>query len=659
MKSQSHLFTVALLLMSVPPTLLAQDPQTGAASQTVKVRSEQAITPEETIVRAAYEKLSALSKVDASVKRTKSATVGLRFELSDFKVGPITEILPLKHSELVTGASGNVILISHALSRTNYQEERVSYRAEWTNGQYASAYEPQWTMANVLAFYAGEYHDVGEYAAYQVTVFYQGKTKTYRAVALFHNAFHSQEDLKPSFWDTVVGMGGALTDLWNEKRRPAASTDPPQQQETLEPTIPANRMKAHPGVSYASATLDGSGGGEITTDRTVSTSSSDTFSTVTASTSIIRKTTEDSRNHITGQHGESVGFEGICSSLPGFEQLCQVGITDSFTYERGTLSNLFFIHVNRIDEKLETASGPLNTNISCSAARGVATSNCLFGDCVFSATLGGSGANVRMTGGDVWNGQVQHTHHCALPGGGTNCTTPGFDGSCPPGTTRDAFGNCCPSSTTPGTCSATFANKCFMYNGDYDFFTCTCYGCDWCGGSPVVLDLNNDGIALTDPAHGVEFDLNGNGTRDRLGWTTGNSDDAWLALDRDENGTIDNGAELFGDFTPQPPGPNKNGFFALAEFDRASNGGNGDGLIDNRDRVFSWLRLWQDANHNGISESSELHTLDSMNVKELEFAFKESKRTDEYGNEFRYRAKVKDTRDATIARWAWDVFLAH
>jgi hypothetical protein len=187
--------------------------------------------------------------------------------------------------------------------------------------------------------------------------------------------------------------------------------------------------------------------------------------------------------------------------------------------------------------------------------------------------------------------------------------------------------------------------------GEYQWGWCD----DW---TPVLIDLDGDGFLMTPAAEGVDLDLSGNGKASKVAWTAAGANDGWLAIDVNGNGLIDGGAELFGNTSPQPNVPGRNGFKALAKYDQPVDGGNGDGLIDQSDTVYSRLLVWVDKNHNGISEPAELHTLAQLGITSISLSCKDSKWVDAHGNQFRYRAKVDPNKQGTtIAHWAYDVVL--
>jgi hypothetical protein len=146
------------------------------------------------------------------------------------------------------------------------------------------------------------------------------------------------------------------------------------------------------------------------------------------------------------------------------------------------------------------------------------------------------------------------------------------------------------------------------------------------------------------------FDIFATGRPVLVSWPLSSSA-YWLALDRNSNGQIDNGGELFGNATLLRSGRKApHGYIALAEFDD-----NQDGRIDENDEVFSRLVLWRSPLPQGGSDpADEIRRLSTAGVTAISLRVQEIGRKDRWGNLFKYRAKVEV---GGRSRWSYDVFL--
>ena len=148
-------------------------------------------------------------------------------------------------------------------------------------------------------------------------------------------------------------------------------------------------------------------------------------------------------------------------------------------------------------------------------------------------------------------------------------------------------------------------------------------------GSPLILDLNNDGVKTIGIEDGVYFDHGGDRFAEKSGWVDPN--DALLVVDKNKNGIIDDGSELFGNNSIlSNDSKAANGFVALAEFDS-----NRDGVVNQKDGRWSELKLWQDRNGDGKIDDGELLTLEEAGVSGLNVRYVNQSHKDENGNDHR------------------------
>ncbi len=316
--------------------------------------------------------------------------------------------------------------------------------------------------------------------------------------------------------------------------------------------------------------------------------------------------------HLTGQHRMKAVFDARCSCSSSCTSTCQASVVPLQCVDQGILYDALCHKMSEGDNSSSQSNGNgMTQGAQCSAGFGCAAKSCTLGCTCAGAGVtvnaGPGGVNFTFGSGTIWTGSHEHSAVCFL------CT------EVPPEE---------PINEPPG--------------GEV------------CCETPIIIDLGRPGLRLTSLADGVHFDLDGDGSAERVSWTEEGAADAFLALDINTNGVIDDGGELFGDLTAQKGTTGRNGFKALAVYDIEAAGGNGDRRMSHEDTFFELLLLWTDRNHDGVSQRSELEPLRSV-VQQIDLEYWEARQVDGYGNQMRYRSHVKV--EALGIREAIDVIL--
>ncbi|HEY2235897.1 MAG TPA: hypothetical protein VGK01_20665 [Candidatus Angelobacter sp.] len=649
------------------------------------------MTPEEQVVRTTYAKLSYADEVRIIMRMEalpdkfqaderaadKALASRLEFQLSDFKTGPVSEIEGRILSEISgfppEGDTTGVLLV--APGTFNYKDNSAigKGKTEWTvyadvswnmQPQHLTAGGNSWPMATVLKMKEmnGPYDT---YATYTVTVTFQGKSRTYNTAALFGT---NADGANVHFLDLISGnmtldllaktdMSTApfsKTDLrdvpfihkWlNSNRQQGCGVKGhgdvccnPETKKCGVGTSPASRWHRefretsnpylvlagfHPKMSPVKAMFQ---------------TSCSSFNVET----FYNHGNGDVAQHTNGQHTFTSVVDGTCvysapvgSTGPGTCNSSCSANANGTPAEFGSLNG--FLPHSHVPGMANKSGQEGNTpTTQCQGTNAISFMDCTFANCTVTVSINGAangvGAVISFANASLWNDNQAAVHNCP-----SKSTAPSPTPTPPP------------PQPTPTPCDPDappeirFGNKAGGAGN-----------CD----SPIIIDLTGDGFQLTSAANGVKFDIANAGIPLQIAWTA-NANNAWLVLDRNGNGVINSGAEMFGNFTSQPSSLHPNGFAALAVFDDPANGGNGDGVIDARDTIFSSLRLWVDANHDGICQPGELHALPELGVYSISLDYALSERRDQYGNLFRYRARVNQgiNGSADIGKTAYDVFL--
>jgi len=352
--------------------------------------------------------------------------------------------------------------------------------------------------------------------------------------------------------------------------------------------------------------------------------------------------------HATGDHLWYSSYGGTCSysGTGGCTVLANANSGGS-TSESGTRTNPLYTHYGNVQTVQGSGSANSGGGVTVDTETAAAFRSCLF-SCAVNIGVSGSGNGAGFTASFPPDAIYADKQYYKVSCSGQTYTAAPPPPSCPPTQSGGGGG---------GKVKIWHGREPRLLGIKARLLRVQTGGTGTC--SPILIDVTGHGFHLTDPnTNCVLFDLQNDGNPGCFSWPRADSGNAWLVYDRDNDNKVDSGAELFGDFTPHSDGdylpqkwpkPNPgNGFVALMWFDQKEQGGNGDLVIDARDKIWPKLKLWIDKHctkHPGqvcSARKNELHSLDEFGIHSLSVVYSPDLKlkVDKYGNQFRFYAQV-------------------
>jgi hypothetical protein len=420
-------------------------PQEKSAKIVQPVKAEAALGSEEQLIRLAYRKLAVYNAAEQNRTGKKLSDIvggreGLSFKVSNFKSGNIDALKNTRYNDLVAEPTGEIVQLIRSGVKANNAEEQVGYSAVWVPGKYATMFDRNWTIGDVLKIETSRYWDVTRYTTYDVSVSFQGKSRSYQALVLYHGELNS---LKLEFLDTIVGFGGTVTSVWEEQSLPIGFKKPARKSDHETFSLKVNKFLAYANKTKGVGVTCPAGATDI--EQCDIDPELAEFWGVTAQrpwkanllTGAKENTTEnlipdqtetwvanDYRAHISGGTGHYGWgqFAGRCIGLPSNQQRCEVLVNGPEYGDNNDNHTDWYYHVGTGRQQTNPRTGPRGQNVDCEAAVGVAFDTCLTSGCGVSMTLGisgqGASASYSITGGSLWNGGRAEGLRCNMASAG-------------------------------------------------------------------------------------------------------------------------------------------------------------------------------------------------------------------------------------------------